>query len=100
MYSYAVRAVNGTVKSNYKATKGLTYNIKPIVKVSNASNGVKVTWTTVANATGYTVYSSTYNTKTKKWSSWTNRGTAKAGTTSWTDKKAQSGVTYRYTVRA
>ena len=99
-YSYAVRAVNGSVKSSYKATKGLTYNVTPTVKLSNASNGIKVTWTKAANATGYAVYSSTYNAKTKKWSGWSNRGTAKATATSWTDTKVQSGTIYKYTVRA
>ncbi len=99
-YSYAVRAVSGTVQSKYEATKGLKYNSIPIVKVANASNGIKVSWTTVANATGYTVYSASYNAKTKKWSGWTNRGTASANKTSWTDTKAKSGIFYKYTVRA
>ncbi|MBE6748811.1 MAG: hypothetical protein E7557_06230 [Ruminococcaceae bacterium] len=99
-YSYTVRAVNGESKSNYKGTSNLVYNVTPTVKVANASNGIKVSWSTAANATGYTVYSSTYNTKTKKWSGWANRGTAKATATSWVDKNAKSGTQYRYTVRA
>ena len=100
IYSYTVRAVNGSVKSKYIAAKGLKYNVTPTVKVSNANGGVKVSWSTAANATGYTVYSSTYNTATKKWSGWTNRGTAKPAATSWVDTKAKSGTYYRYTVRA
>ncbi|MBR3809795.1 MAG: hypothetical protein IKK46_05775, partial [Clostridia bacterium] len=99
-YRYAVRAVNGESKSSYKATSGLTYNVTPTVKVAVASNGIKVSWSTAANATGYRVYSSTYNTKTKKWSGWTNRGTTKANATSWVDKKAKSGTKYRYTIKA
>ncbi|MBR2876014.1 MAG: hypothetical protein IKC01_02650, partial [Clostridia bacterium] len=99
-YSYAVRAVNDTFKSSFKATKGLKYNVKPVVTVANAANGIKVSWSTVANATGYTVYSSTYNAKTKKWSGWKNRGTAKATATYWVDKKAKAGTYYKYTVRA
>lgn len=99
-YKYTVRAVNGKVQSKYVESSSLTYNVKPTVKAANASNGVKVTWTPAANATGYTVYSSTYNTKTKKWSGWTNRGTAKATATSWVDKNAKSGTYYRYTVKA
>ena len=97
-YSYTVKAVSGTVSSKYTATKGITYNVTPTVKVALASNGIKVSWSTAANATGYTIYSSTYNTKTKKWSGWTNRGTVK--TTSWTDTSAKSGTKYRYTVKA
>ena len=100
IYSYTVRAVNGSVKSAYKATKGLRYNLAPTVTVVNASSGVKVSWTTVANAKGYTVYSSTYDTKTKKWSSWKNRGNAGSTTTSWTDKNVKSGTYYKYTIRA
>ncbi len=99
-YSYTVRAVNGKYRSAYKATKGLRYNVTPVVKVANATNGIKVSWTTVANVTGYAVYSSTYNSKTKKWSGWTYRGTTKAATKSWVDKKAKAGVSYKYTVRA
>ncbi|MBR3789531.1 MAG: hypothetical protein IKJ86_06035 [Clostridia bacterium] len=99
-YNYAVKAVNGSVKSKYIATNNLKYDIIPTVKIANASNGVKVSWTTVANATGYRVYSSTYNTKTKKWSGWTNRGTTAENRTTWTDTKAKSGTYYKYTVRA
>ncbi len=100
IYSYTVRAVNGDVKSSYKATSGVRVNVTPTVKVANASNGVKVSWNAIPNATGYTVYSATYNAKTKKWSGWTNRGTVKSGITSWTDKKTKSGTYYKYTVRA
>ena len=99
IYSYTVKAVNGNVKSAYKATTGLRYKVTPTVTVANASNGVKVNWTTIANVDGYIVYSSTYNTSTKKWSSWKNRGTVSASTTSWTDKNVKSGTYYKYTVR-
>ena len=100
IYSYTVRSVNGDVRSSYEAAKGVRFNVTPTVKIANVSNGVKVTWSKVENATGYTIYSATYNAKTKKWSGWTNRGTVKSGTTSWTDKKAKSGTYYKYTVRA
>ena len=56
IYSYTVKAVSGSVQSKYTATKGLTYNVTPTVKVALASNGIKVSWSTAANATGYTVY--------------------------------------------
>ena len=99
-YKYTVRAVNGESLSNYQDTKGLKYDVTPTVKLAVASNGVKVSWSTAANATGYTVYRSQYNTSTKKWSGWKNMGTAKANKTSWTDKSVKSGVQYKYTVRA
>ena len=99
-YKYTVKAVNGKATSTFVNLNGKKYNVTPDVKVAIASNGIKVSWSTAANATGYRVYSSTYNTKTKKWSGWTNRGTTKANATSWVDKKAKSGTKYRYTIKA
>jgi fibronectin type 3 domain-containing protein len=99
-YRYTVRAVNGKSLSSYTATGNLMFLSEPNVKIKNASNGIKVSWNLVEGATGYTVYRSEYNAKTKKWSGWSNRGTAKAGKSSWTDKKVTSGVQYKYTVRA
>ncbi len=90
-------SVCGIITVAQKEVAKLTLEI-PVVKVANASNGVKVTWNKVANAEKYIVYSSTYNTKTKKWSGWTNRSTVT--TTSWTDTKVKSGTKYKYTVRA
>ena len=100
IYRYAVRAVNGNVLSKYKASDSIRYNVTPTVSYKNVTNGISVSWSTAANAKGYTVYRSEYNTKTKKWSKWANRGTAKANISSWTDKKAKSGTKYRYTVKA
>ncbi len=97
-YRYTVRAKNGDTLSPYKTTTTVKYNVTPTVKVANDSNGVKVTWTTVANATGYRVYRSTLS--NGKWSNWKNMGTAKSNKTSWTDKSVKSNVTYKYTVRA
>jgi hypothetical protein len=99
-YKYTVRACYNSIKSSYANTKGLLYLAQPAVTVKAVSNGINVSWTQCEGATGYTVYSSEYNAKTKKWSSWKSRGTAKATAKSWTDKNAKSGVTYRYTVRA
>lgn len=100
IYRYTVRAVNGNVLSKYKASDSIRYNITPAVTYKNVTNGISVSWSTAANAKGYTVYRSEYNTKTKKWSKWASRGTAKANISSWTDKKVTSGVIYKYTVRA
>ena len=97
-YRYTVRAVNGTVMSGYTSSATIKYNVTPTVKVANASNGIKVTWSTAANATGYTVYRSTYS--NGKWSGWKNMGTAKANKTAWVDKNVKTGVAYKYTVRA
>ena len=73
---------------------------EPTVKIANASNGIKVSWDLIDGATGYTVYRSEYNAKTKKWSSWSNKRTVSAENSSWTDKNVTSGVQYKYTVRA
>lgn len=97
-YRYTVRAVNGTAMSAYESTSTLKYNVIPTVKVANSLNGIKVSWSTVANATGYRVYRSTYS--NGKWSGWKNMGTAKATKTAWTDKNVKTGVSYKYTVRA
>lgn len=100
IYRYTVRAVNGNVLSKYKASDAIRYNVTPTVSYKNVSNGISVSWSTAANAKGYTVYRSEYNTKTKKWSGWKSRGTAKANVSSWTDKSVTSGVIYKFTVRA
>lgn len=99
-YSYTVVAVNGDTVSEAGNTESFKYNVTPVVKISNASSGVKVSWTTAPNVTGYTVYTATYNAKTKTWSGWKNRGTTKATTKAWTDKKVKSGVKYKYMVKA
>ena len=97
-----VRGVScyNSIKSSYTDTKGLLYLAQPTVTVKAVSNGINVAWSQCEGATGYTVYRSEYNTKTKKWSSWKSMGTAKADKSNWTDKKATKGVTYKYTVRA
>ena len=101
VYTYTLRAYNGSVLSAYsKSGWGGVILKTPTVKIANASNGVKVSWSKVSGAVGYTVYSSQYDVNTGKWSSWKNRGTAKSTKSSWVDKKAQSGTKYKYTVRA
>lgn len=99
-YTYTVRAYKGNVLSEYNKTgwSGAVLST-PTVKIANASTGVKVSWSKNKAATGYTVYRATYDAVNRKWSSWKNMGTAKANMTSWIDKSAQSGTTYRYTVR-
>ena len=97
-YRYTARAKVGDAVSGYTSSATIKYNVTPTVKVANASNGIKVSWSTAANATGYTVYRSTYS--NGKWSGWKNMGTAKANKTAWVDKNVKTGVAYKYTVRA
>lgn len=101
VYTYTLRAYKGKNLSAYNKSGWVGVILKtPAVKIANASNGVKVSWSKVSGAVGYTVYSSQYDANTGKWSSWKNRGTAKSTKSSWVDKKAQSGTKYKYTVRA
>ena len=99
VYYYTLKAYKGSTNSSYNKTgwAGVILST-PTVKISNASNGVNVSWSKVAGAKGYTVYSSQL--VNGKWSSWKNRGTAGAAKFSWVDKNAKSGETYRYTVKA
>lgn len=100
-YTYTIRAYKGKVTSLYNTTgwSGAILSA-PTVKIANASTGVKVSWSKNSAASGYAVYRSTYDAVNKKWSSWKSMGTAKAGKSSWVDTSAQSGTTYRYTVKA
>ena len=99
-YKYTVRAINGSVKSTYKASNTLMYLAQPKTTVKAVSNGINVAWTQSTGAQGYTVYRMEYNAKTKKWSGWKKMGTAASSKTKWTDKSAKKGVYYKYTVRA
>ena len=99
VYYYTVKAYKGSSTSGYNKTgwAGVILST-PTVKSANASNGIKVSWSKVSGAAGYTVYSSQY--VNGKWTSWKSRGTAGAEKFSWVDKSVKSGETCRYTVRA
>lgn len=100
-YTYTLRAYSGKTLSAYNKTGWVGVVLgTPTVKIANAAKGVKVAWSQVAGAEGYTVYRSQLDTTTGKWSKWKNRGTAKATKSSWVDTKTTSGVTYKFTVRA
>jgi len=88
------------MKGDYSGTKTLTFDIKlatPKISVSNASDGVKVSWDEVSGAKSYTVYKSTYS--SGKWSSWKAVKTGLTGT-SYTDKSVKSNTKVKYYVRA
>lgn len=97
-YRYTVRAVNGSNRSAYKATAGLLYVSAPKVTVTISSTGLLAKWNKVNNATGYIVYRRAL--VNGVWSSWVNLGTTAPEKNSWFDSNVQSGVSYRYTVRA
>lgn len=95
-YRYTVRAVNGSVKSTYKATAGLVRLAQPTVKVALKENSVKVSWGKISGAKSYKVYRSEL--VDGKWSSWTAVSSQTA--LSYIDSAVTEGATYRYTVRA
>ena len=101
VYYYTIKAYKGSSYSGYNKTGWVGVILKtPTVKSANSSNGIKVTWSKVSGANGYTVYSSQYNESTGKWSGWKKRGTAASSKSAWVDKTVKSGTTYRYTVKA
>lgn len=93
---YYVIASDGKTTSGKKASSSTKYLSAPTPKISAASDGVKISWSKTSGATVYTIYRSTY--ANKSWSSWAKIGTSK--TTSYTDKKAVSGKSYKYFVLA
>ena len=93
-YLYTVRANNEAGLSGYNKTGLKIYflSIPKITSTANTNSGITVKWSKVSGATGYIVYKKTGNGK------WTNLGKIKG--TTFTDKKAKAGVTYKYTVKA
>ena len=98
-YQYTVRVVNGSSRSEYKESATLHYLETPTVTLEGVGTGIKVSWTKVDGAKGYTVYRAVLG-EDGKWSSWKNMGTAKETKSSWVDKSASEDVVYSYTVRA
>lgn len=94
-YQYRVRAFDGDVYSSFDpAGIGTTILSTPKISgVANAIDGVSVKWNAITGATGYRVYRKTTADK-----GWTYLGLSKQN--KYTDKTAESGVTYQYTVRA
>ena len=79
--------------SSYDTTgKAITYIAAPtITALESVNGGVKITWGKVNGAVKYRVFRKTGT------GSWQKVGDTTA--TTYTDKTAQSGVTYRYTIR-
>ena len=94
---YTVRAFNGSHSSTYKASSSIKFLAAPTVTVSNAANGVKISWNKIAGTKTYTVYKSVY--KNGAWSGWKAIKTGVTGTT-YTDTSVKSNDNVKYTVRA
>ena len=94
---YMVRAVNGSYASDYAPSNAIKFLAVPTVTVSNAANGVKISWNKISGAANYKVYKSIYT--NGAWSSWTAIKTGVTGTT-YTDTAVKSADNVKYTVRA
>ncbi len=100
LYTYTVRAINGSYKSHY-VTSGIStmYLSVPEVAVKNdyspeQGNSVKISWNSVTGAKSYIIYRKAST--DKSWSVLADNVTDKV----YYDKTAQSGLKYYYTVRA
>lgn len=67
---------------------------QPSVQVSNVSNGVRISWTKTAGASGYYLYQKT----SKGWKK--IKDITRGSTTTWTHEKRTNGTKYTYTVKA
>lgn len=94
-YTYTVRCLNASGSrfvSDYDHNgKTATYYTAPVLKLSNAEDGVSMKWDAVPQASKYRVYY-------KGSKGWTKL--ADTSSTSLTDNDVVSGVRYTYTIRA
>ena len=96
-YYYQVRAINGSVKSDFCAAQSIQYAIAsltaPTMTLTSAASGQPVvSWTKVSGAAQYEVYRSTNG---KNFSI-----VRRTAALSFTDTSAAAGTTYYYQVRA
>lgn len=92
-YYYAVKVRNEAGNSDLSTSLSIKrLSVPKLSTVSNTSSGVKVTWKKVTGASGYIVYRKT------KSGDWKEIG--KTTKLYYTDKKAKSGTSYYYSVRA
>ncbi len=93
-YTYTVRCINGdgsAYTSDFRAGKQITYYAAPKLTLSNAEDGVKITWNAIDGAAKYRVYYKGRN-------GWTKM--VDTASTSYLDTDVKSGTNYTYTIRA
>ena len=92
-YSYTVKAYNGEIESScdYDGVSAMFLSIPKLLKASNATKGIKITWEKVDGANSYIIGRKTSST-----------GWAKIAEVddvdSYIDTTAKAGTTYTYTV--
>lgn len=89
---YAVRAQSANGISTY-ISKSVIFVAAPKLTTSNVSNGIQLKWDANPVADSYRIYR-----KVKSTDSWAYQTTVKG--TSYLDKTAKAGTTYRYTIKA
>lgn len=95
-YVYTVRAYNKSTKSSYNKT-GLTIRrlrTPELVSAKSTSTGIKVSWKKVKSSVTYEVF------RKKEGEKYVKIAEVKAKKLSYTDKTAEKGTTYYYTVKA
>ena len=96
-YKYTVKAYNGDFVSGKKASNKLIF-ISPVKpSLTTTTTGIILKWNTVLGADKYIAYRSQI--VDGKWSDWKKVVTITDGKSSWVDTTAESGVTYKYSVR-
>lgn len=93
VYYYTVKAYNGTVESgcDYDGVSSVFLAVPELKTATNATKGIKITWTKVKGATGYIIGRRTSST------GWTKIAALK-NVDNYIDKKAKAGTEYAYTV--
>ena len=96
-YSYAVKAINGSVQSKYLSKDVVCAKslITPQFTLACTEAGVKIDWNMVSGATGYIVYRREGNEAFKKVAGFTD-----GITQSYEDKNVVNGTEYYYAVKA
>ena len=93
-YKYTVRCISAdgsAYTSDYRAGKSIKYYAAPKLKLSNAEDGVKISWDAISGASKYRVYYKGRN-------GWTKL--VDTASTSTLDTDVASGTNYTYTIRA
>lgn len=94
-YKYCVRAVNGSVKSNYSGVKIVFLSAPKLSAISAQKGSITVSWKKVSGASGYTIYRKAGSGGYKKYAVVSSGSTLK-----FKDKSVSKGTTYSYRVCA